>query len=51
MSGVHWRADDVQGNRQGEEVAIRILRESRATLPEPFGGFIFTRFDGITTTL
>jgi hypothetical protein len=51
MSGVHWRADDVQGNRQGEEVAIRILRESRATLPEPFGGFIFTRFDGDTTTI
>lgn len=51
MSGVHWRADDVQGNRQGEEVAIRILRESRATLPEPFGGFIFTRFDGTTTTI
>jgi hypothetical protein len=51
MSGIHWRADDVQGNRQGEEVAIRILRESRATLPEPFGGFIFTRFDGTTTTI
>lgn len=48
MSGVHWRADDIQGNRQGEEIAIRILRETRATLPEPFGGFIFTKFDGTT---
>jgi hypothetical protein len=51
MSGVHWRADDIQGNRQGEEVAIRILREARPTLPEPFGGFIFSRFDGTTTTI
>jgi len=51
MSGVHWRADDIQGNRQGEEVAIRILREARATLPEPFGGFIFSRFDGATVTV
>jgi hypothetical protein len=51
MSGVHWRADDIQGNRQGEEVAIRILREARATLPEPFGGFIFTKFDGTLTTI
>lgn len=51
MSGVHWRADDIQGNRQGEEVAVRILREARSTLPEPFGGFIFSRFDGATVTI
>jgi hypothetical protein len=51
MSGVHWRPDDIQGNCQGEEVAIRILREARATLPEPFGGFMFTKFDGTTTTI
>jgi hypothetical protein len=51
MSGVHWRFDDMQGNRQGEDVAIRILREARPTLPEPFGGFIFTKFDGTTITV
>jgi hypothetical protein len=51
MSGVQWRADDIQGNRQGEEVAIRILREAQSTLPEPFGGFIFTKFDGATITV
>ncbi|HSL83311.1 MAG TPA: vanadium-dependent haloperoxidase [Thermoanaerobaculia bacterium] len=53
MSGVHWRADDVEGNRQGEEVAIAILREERATYPERdlFGGFSLTRFDGTTITV
>lgn len=48
MSGVHWRADDVQGNRQGEEVAISILREARATYPEPFTAFTLRKFDGST---
>ena len=48
MSGVHWRADDIEGNRQGEEVAIRILREARATYPESFAGFALTKFDGTT---
>lgn len=46
MSGVHWRADDIQGNRLGEEVALRILREARATYPEPFNGFTIIKFDG-----
>lgn len=51
MSGVHWRADDVAGNRQGEEVAIRLLREEKKALPEfptYFNGFSVTRFDGTT---
>jgi hypothetical protein len=52
MSGVHWRADDVEGNRQGEEVAIAILREEKATYPETsFTGFSLTRFDGTTITV
>jgi hypothetical protein len=51
MSGVHWRADDVQGNREGEEVAIRLLREARATYPESFDGFTLTKFDGTTVTV
>lgn len=46
MSGVHWRADGIEGNRQGEEVAIRFLREQKATYPEPFDGFTLTKLDG-----
>jgi hypothetical protein len=45
MSGVHWRADDIQGNRLGEQLALRILREARATYPEPFTGFTLTTFN------
>ena len=51
MSGVHWRADTDEGNRQGEEVAIRILREVKRGVPEPFTGFTLTRFDGTTITV
>jgi len=52
MSGVHWRvADDLTGNFQGEEVAIRILHEARATYPETFDGFSLTKFDGTTITV
>lgn len=51
MSGVHWRADNTSGNFQGEEVAIRILREEKAMYPEPFDGFTLTKFDGTTITV
>lgn len=51
MSGVHWRvADDINGNFQGEEVAIRLLREAKPTYPEKnkFPGFSLTKFNGET---
>ncbi len=51
MSGVHWRADDIEGNKQGEELAIRLLREEKAIFPEPFDGFTLTKFDGETITI
>jgi hypothetical protein len=51
MGGAHWRTDNVEGIRQGEEVALRILREEMALYPEPFGGFTLTKFDGETITL
>jgi hypothetical protein len=52
MSGVHWRvSDNMTGLFQGEEVAIRILREARATYPEEFASFTFTKFDGSTITI
>jgi len=46
MSGVHWRADNTSGNAQGEEVAIRMLREEKVIYPEPFEGFSLTKFNG-----
>jgi hypothetical protein len=46
MSGVHWRADNIEGNRQGEELAIRLLREEKVTFAEDFDGFTLTKFDG-----
>lgn len=51
MSGVHWRADDVEGNRQGEDVTIQILREARPTYPEFFTGFALRKFDGTVITV
>jgi hypothetical protein len=51
MLGVHYRHDDAQGNRQGEQVAIRILQEARPTYPEPFNGFTLTKFYGTTITV
>lgn len=46
MSGIHWRSDNVAGNRLGEDLAIRWLREQKSTYPFPFSGFNLTRFDG-----
>ncbi len=52
MSGVHWRvADNLTGNLQGEEIAIRILKEAKATYPEPNASFSLTKFDGTTITI
>jgi hypothetical protein len=51
MGGIHYRADGVEGNRLGEDVAIRLLRELRATYPEPFDGFSLRRFDGTQITV
>jgi len=35
----------------GEEVAIHILQDQRATYNEPFSGFTFTKFDGTMVTV
>lgn len=51
MSGVHWRADDIQGLLQGEEVAIRILREEQLGYVENFKGFRLEKFDGTVITI
>ncbi len=51
VAGVHWRTDATEANLLGEEVAISILRDQRATYNEPFNGFTFTKFDGAEITV
>jgi hypothetical protein len=50
-AGIHWRSDASASMALGEEVAIAMLRDERATLREPFDGFSFTRFDGSRVTI
>ncbi|WP_270936567.1 phosphatase PAP2 family protein [Falsiroseomonas oryzae] len=50
-SGIHWRSDAATAMVIGEEVAISMLRDERATFREPFDGFSFTRFDGTRVTI
>lgn len=49
--GIHWRSDAAASFPQGENLAIPLLREQRATFAEPFDGFTFTRFDGSRITV
>jgi hypothetical protein len=44
--GIHWWSDSAASLALGEEVAIGLLRDERATYREAFDGFSFTRFDG-----
>jgi hypothetical protein len=46
VAGVHFRADGVHGLKLGEDVAIAVLRDLRATYGGSSGGFTFTGFDG-----
>jgi hypothetical protein len=49
--GVHYRADSEEGNRVGEQCALRALAEQKATFPEPFTSFTVTRLDGRTVAV
>jgi hypothetical protein len=51
IAGVHYRSDGLAGLLLGEEVAISILRDMRATYGVPAGGFSFTRFEGTPITI
>src|SRR6185369_11752387 len=51
FAGVHWRSDGVEGLKLGEDVAIALLRETRAMNRETFGGFALTKFDGAKITV
>ena len=46
FAGLHWRSDAVEGLRQGEAVAISVLRELKLTGNELFEGFDLRTFDG-----
>jgi hypothetical protein len=50
-AGVHWHSDGIEGILLGEEVALRVLRDFRATYAEDFGGFRLTKFDGSVVTV
>lgn len=49
--GIHWWSDSAASLALGEEVAIGLLRDQRATYREAFDGFSFTRFDGSRITI
>lgn len=49
--GVHWRSDDIEGMKLGEEVGIQILRDHKLLNNESFTGFSLTRFDGSTVVI
>lgn len=46
FAGVHYRSDATAGLALGEELALAILAEARATGNELFAGFSVRRFDG-----
>jgi hypothetical protein len=48
MAGVHWRSDATESMKLGEEIAIGILKNQKATYNEVFNGFNLTKFDGTT---
>jgi hypothetical protein len=46
FGGIHYRSDGIEGILFGERVAIRLLQDLVETLPEEFGGYSFTSFQG-----
>ncbi len=51
IAGVHWRSDSTASLKLGEDVAISLLRDQRASYNEVFNGFSLTKFDGTTITI
>lgn len=51
FAGIHYRSDQIESMRLGEEVAIRFLREEKSCFNESFAGFSLTKFDGTTITV
>ncbi|MDQ4131634.1 MAG: vanadium-dependent haloperoxidase, partial [Actinomycetota bacterium] len=50
MAGIHWRSDYWEGVRLGEQVAVGVLQEQKATYNEAHS-FSFTGFDGNQVTI
>ena len=48
IGGVHWRSDATESFKLGEQVAIQLLKDLKQTYAEPFEGFSFTDFEGVT---
>lgn len=51
IAGIHWRSDAAAALALGEELAISLLRDERATFHENFSGFTLTKFDGTKITV
>jgi hypothetical protein len=50
IAGVHWRTDALESLRLGEQVAIALLKDHKATFNEG-GSYIFTDFAGNLVTI
>lgn len=50
FAGIHWRTDFTEALALGEQVALGILEEQRATYKE-HASFTVTKFDGTTVTV
>jgi hypothetical protein len=50
MAGIHYRSDYWESVQLGENVALGLLQEQKATYNEP-ATFTLTRFDGTTVTI
>jgi hypothetical protein len=48
FGGIHYRSDQFESMKVGEEVAIRFLKEEAQCLNEDFRGFSLTKLDGTT---
>jgi hypothetical protein len=51
FAGIHWRSDMAEGNKLGEAVAIRYLKEAKTCYNERFAGYTLTKFDGTKITI
>lgn len=51
FGGVHWRTDQEQSLRLGEQICLSVLRDIKPTLNENFTGWTCTGFDGETLTV
>jgi hypothetical protein len=51
IAGVHYESDGHESFKLGERVAIATLRDLKATFHEPFSGWTFENFEGVTVTI